>query len=351
MTQDETFLAAMIAAPDDDLPRLVYADYLEEQTGTVDCPHCAYDGCTSWGKTCTRCDGTRRLSNGKAERAELIRVQCELARLEREQTERLNDARDRAKCTHISASWCPNCGDCTCRDRERSMSDPGCPLHDEGSPHAHLEMLKYEMAPLRQRERDLLIDHGHDWADHLFHYVNPPQAAPVGPRAGVATFRRGFVESVTLGGDAWVLHARHILQRHPVREVTFTDWPTLDVHPDPSDSHTRFVLRGVHRVCRVSRLLQAHLRGDAQELAVRQLVKEEWPRLTFHWPAPRSVILSRRVDYTVPTASGETLSLGDYVRPGPEGQWVLASASNAVGVILRPPEEGFVVIRLLEGGW
>jgi uncharacterized protein (TIGR02996 family) len=49
MTQDEAFLQAIIEAPDDDTPRLVYADWLDE--------------------------------HGQDERAELVRVQCELARL------------------------------------------------------------------------------------------------------------------------------------------------------------------------------------------------------------------------------------------------------------------------------
>jgi uncharacterized protein (TIGR02996 family) len=49
MTADErALLNAIIAAPDDDLPRLVYADWLEE--------------------------------HDRAERAEFIRVQCELRR-------------------------------------------------------------------------------------------------------------------------------------------------------------------------------------------------------------------------------------------------------------------------------
>ena len=49
MTTREGLMAAILAAPDDDLPRLVFADWLEE--------------------------------NGEAERAEFIRVQCELAKL------------------------------------------------------------------------------------------------------------------------------------------------------------------------------------------------------------------------------------------------------------------------------
>ena len=48
MSHDDAFLAAIVDRPDDDLPRLVYADYLDE--------------------------------TGDAERAEFIRVQCDLAR-------------------------------------------------------------------------------------------------------------------------------------------------------------------------------------------------------------------------------------------------------------------------------
>jgi uncharacterized protein (TIGR02996 family) len=50
MTQDDAFLQAILEDPDDDTPRLVYADWLDE--------------------------------HGDADRAEFIRVQCELARLE-----------------------------------------------------------------------------------------------------------------------------------------------------------------------------------------------------------------------------------------------------------------------------
>ncbi|MCW8137275.1 MAG: hypothetical protein KIT58_00010 [Planctomycetota bacterium] len=45
-------------------------------------------------------------------------------------------------CTGVAASWCPRCGDCACpRDEEgwltdAGLSDPSCPLHALGSPHA-----------------------------------------------------------------------------------------------------------------------------------------------------------------------------------------------------------------------
>ena len=51
MTPDEAFLRAVREAPEDDAPRLIYADWLEEQ--------------------------------GDSDRAEFIRVQCALARMGR----------------------------------------------------------------------------------------------------------------------------------------------------------------------------------------------------------------------------------------------------------------------------
>jgi hypothetical protein len=39
------------------------------------------------------------------------------------------------RCTGIFAHWCPRCGECTCRDPERSLDDWDCPLHGECSRH------------------------------------------------------------------------------------------------------------------------------------------------------------------------------------------------------------------------
>lgn len=43
-------------------------------------------------------------------------------------------------CTGVAASWCPNCGACSCvRGREGEfidgLEDPSCPLHHPGSDH------------------------------------------------------------------------------------------------------------------------------------------------------------------------------------------------------------------------
>jgi uncharacterized protein (TIGR02996 family) len=76
-------LRAILDAPEDDAPRLVYADWLDEHAGPVACDYCGgRDQCPKGDGTfdehwhCPRCDGK---SNGYAERAEFIRVQCRLA--------------------------------------------------------------------------------------------------------------------------------------------------------------------------------------------------------------------------------------------------------------------------------
>lgn len=89
-------LRAVLDAPDDDGPRGVYADYLDGLAGSIDCPACKGTGwfvsryrtaemdadehCTSEGR-CSRCAGSGAAPDGNAERAEFIRVQCDLARL------------------------------------------------------------------------------------------------------------------------------------------------------------------------------------------------------------------------------------------------------------------------------
>jgi uncharacterized protein (TIGR02996 family) len=79
----DNLLRAILDAPEDDAPRLVYADWLDEHAGPVACDYCGgRDQCPKGDGTfdehwhCPRCDGK---SNGYAERAEFIRVQCRLA--------------------------------------------------------------------------------------------------------------------------------------------------------------------------------------------------------------------------------------------------------------------------------
>lgn len=99
---ETALLAAIAAHPDEDTPRLVYADYLEEQpTTSVPCPKCRAKGWVGTTQTvhfaatefdsegtpmrrvaCRACDGAGNIPDtANRDRAEFIRVQCELARI------------------------------------------------------------------------------------------------------------------------------------------------------------------------------------------------------------------------------------------------------------------------------
>ncbi len=83
MNYDErALLDTVIAYPTEDLPRLVYADYLEETATRSMCEACDGTGQvpTERGriKVCSACT-LGYVSDGRAERAEFIRIQCELA--------------------------------------------------------------------------------------------------------------------------------------------------------------------------------------------------------------------------------------------------------------------------------
>jgi hypothetical protein len=83
VTDLDTIFAAILDRPDDDTPRLAYADFLEDHRGVVACPECSareFAFGTRPRLNCPLCHGTGEESNGYAERAEFIRVQVELAR-------------------------------------------------------------------------------------------------------------------------------------------------------------------------------------------------------------------------------------------------------------------------------
>lgn len=110
-TDDAALLAAIIAHPNEDTPRLMYADWLDENAGSVEC-FCKtgwdQSGCKVCGNTpdengylehgrgcyvidedgggcemvmpCANCNGDLFVSDGRTERAEFIRLQVALAR-------------------------------------------------------------------------------------------------------------------------------------------------------------------------------------------------------------------------------------------------------------------------------
>lgn len=154
---ERAFLDAILADPADDTPRLIYADWLE-------------------------------IERGEAERAEFIRVQCAIDRLNAE----LMSGED------CSSPHCPGCN---------------------------------ERRVLRGRERDLLGAHGADWAASLARSLGLERwgnagvtCGPGDARAGTTwTFRRGFLAEVRCGLASWREHGPDLCGEHPVEVVQITD--------------------------------------------------------------------------------------------------------------------------------
>jgi len=199
VTDERDLLRAIPENPADDIVRLVYADWLTE--------------------------------NGKPEYGDFIRVQVELAAVERRLVDLLNDGTDWDRCEDLSARWCPNCGECTCRNPEDSLSDANCPLHSPHSDHCCKEEAERKRDALCKRERELLIPNWGRW--------RPPVLSIMGdtiicrnivaefddvPMPGdvVIEFRRGFVESVTCTLTAFLECAAELFRSQPVTTVVLT---------------------------------------------------------------------------------------------------------------------------------
>jgi uncharacterized protein (TIGR02996 family) len=133
---EETFREHILAEPDDEVARLAYADWLQEQGGAE-----------------------------REARAEFIRVQCQLAHLE--EPGRWNDWAEAAR----------------------------------------------RLRALRQRERELLDQHGQEWTRPVLAYAMSP------------VFRRGFIEQVSVYGSTFVQHAPQLFGLAPIRRIHFVGVP------------------------------------------------------------------------------------------------------------------------------
>lgn len=190
MTDEAALKAAIWDSPADDLPRVVYADYLDEHaTVTQQCgcyldqPGWAFVG--SRLRRCPDCRGEARIQgNGFAARAELIRVQCELARWK---------GKDHDHCPVCGKHWRWRVGvgysewiDCENDHRWCSMT--------------HID--------LRKRESALLATNAERWAVPILHAIWPGTShtqagaeftsAPGGRVNGSIRFARGFLDRVNL---------------------------------------------------------------------------------------------------------------------------------------------------------
>jgi uncharacterized protein (TIGR02996 family) len=174
MTTDElALLAAVLADPGDATPRLVYADWLDEHAGFEECTRCKDRGAVGWDYvngmgnppkvyTCPECTapGYQPKPDGRAARAEFIRVQCELAGLRE---------------PPIGFKGCVQC------DRATDYGEELCRYHD-----------------LRRREGELLGEHWPAWAGPILCRWHCDDLWPAKPTpTPCISFRRGFVERIT----------------------------------------------------------------------------------------------------------------------------------------------------------
>lgn len=195
MVDNPEFLSAILDRPADDAPRMVYADWLEENAGDGVCPQCrgsgkrhvsvpntnlsaanGYSPLTEYAewrgcRVCSKSDnevGSGRVSDGRRERAAFIRVQCELARLD--------------DCGHAARQevWLDgSCRVCPLRRRER-------------------EMFVATLGVMMLRDSDGLFSALDADGSGTIGHTHPANRASV-----IGVVRRGFVESVTLPAAAF----------------------------------------------------------------------------------------------------------------------------------------------------
>jgi uncharacterized protein (TIGR02996 family) len=154
-------LNAILAAPDDDAPRLIYADWLDE--------------------------------HGEAERAEFIRVQCELARIgPKPNCEWVR--RGRVRCDEAIQYRCRSC-------------------------------------ILNFRSRELL---------RLLFWLSTddPVQLAFDSRQNPCPYVRGFAERITLTAADMIANLDAIREQHPIRDVWLTTWPTGEFDQDHQTAYT-----------------------------------------------------------------------------------------------------------------
>lgn len=160
VTDRESLLRSILESPQDDTPRLIYADWLEE--------------------------------NGEAERAEFVRVQVELARLERNEI-------------HFA-----DCDACAL-----------APDTDQRARHAH--DCPHAMSRRRYREIGTSLDLTNEFARQIGFDFGERS----GEAAAAAGWRwervRGFIASLACSWSDWLAHEAAILREHPVERVRLTD--------------------------------------------------------------------------------------------------------------------------------
>ncbi len=235
-TDRASFLAAIIAEPEDNTPRLVYCDWLDENGDEAD-----------------------------RARAEFIRVQCELAAM----------LKDINPIHHNGLDM---------------ILDPQSREDTEWRDEVHR---------LQRRERELLTRNVGSWTDELPECLVMTECPSCVDKAAdwetnvvecsrcdctglIFTddnieFRRGFVGSATIDWSDWRQYHAALLAAAPITRVAFTTWPELE--------YVAYVAKGDRCRLRGCQRMIAWNSATLQASAVSHLLALEWPRIR-EWTLP-----------------------------------------------------------------
>ncbi len=182
MPTEADLLKAVLKTPDDDSPRLIYADWLDE--------------------------------NGQSERAEFIRIGCRIAECDQFLEEWTSDEYSHAAADDVSDERT------TLRRRERELLDA------------------------RQKRPDW-SDAGSNAGSNEFRWSGSRLfvTALIGGARPPLGWRRGFVESISCRWNDWRDYADAILAAQPVTRVSLTTWPEVEWNT-PLNGHVECALRG-----------------------------------------------------------------------------------------------------------
>jgi uncharacterized protein (TIGR02996 family) len=229
VSPEPDILRAIRERPDDDTPRLAYADWVE-----------GHD----------------------PERAEFIRVQVALARLPRYDV------------------VCKVCGN-TADDDGWLNHGRGCYTQCEDGGGAENVDENPAWSELNRRADRLMYATPPD-RDMTYKYVwfDPTDRWP-----GVThEFVRGFVERVECSAVEWFRYDKSLRLAHPIRHVTLTTWPGAR----SSDTFGWMLYDGTHPdKAKMGRfLIDFPPNGTRGREAVAELLKLEWPGVEFDLPPP-----------------------------------------------------------------
>jgi uncharacterized protein (TIGR02996 family) len=220
----DSYLRAVRELPDDDGPRLVAADWWDEQ--------------------------------GASGRAEFVRVQCKLARLE--------------------AAHMPLNAPCTC-----TRTDEDFRRYQAGEYCGACRRRREPIEALRRRERELLAGSRGKWFDFPITWHVGIDPVPVGAHG--FQYRRGFFEVAALTAADFLACADALTAACPLRRVRLTTWPEAEW------ASSNISVRLVGSDCRWSwRSLSELFRGDSRvvnrAMVLQAYLAVEFPGIDFELP-------------------------------------------------------------------